>query len=31
VSELATWLRGQVAHDRLQEATTKLAAMGLSL
>jgi dTDP-L-rhamnose 4-epimerase len=29
--ELAAWLEGQVAHDRVHEATSKLAAMGLSL
>jgi dTDP-L-rhamnose 4-epimerase len=31
LAELAEWLEGQVAHDRVQEATSKLAAMGLSL
>jgi dTDP-L-rhamnose 4-epimerase len=29
--ELARWLEGQVAHDRVHEATSKLAALGLSL
>ncbi|MFL5261478.1 MAG: NAD-dependent epimerase/dehydratase family protein [Anaeromyxobacteraceae bacterium] len=29
--ELAGWLEGQVAHDRVQEAASKLAALGLSL
>ncbi len=31
LAELARWLEGQVAHDRVHEATSKLAAMGLSL
>ncbi len=29
--ELASWLEGQVAHDRVQEATSKLTALGLSV
>jgi dTDP-L-rhamnose 4-epimerase len=31
LAELAQWLEGQVAHDRVHEATSKLAALGLSL
>ncbi len=31
LTELAGWLEGQVAHDRVQEATSKLTEMGLSL
>ena len=31
LAELSRWLEGQVAHDRVHEATSKLAAMGLSL
>ncbi len=31
LAELAGWLEGQVAHDRVQEAASKLASMGLSV
>ena len=31
MSELATWLRGQVAHDRVKEAKAELDARGLTL
>jgi dTDP-L-rhamnose 4-epimerase len=31
LAELAGWLEGQVAHDRVQEAASTLAARGLSL
>jgi dTDP-L-rhamnose 4-epimerase len=31
LAELAGWLAGQVAHDRVQEAHSKLASLGLSV
>jgi len=31
LSELAAWLEGQIAHDRVGEASAELAARGLSL
>ncbi len=31
LSELAAWLEGQIAHDRVAEASDELAARGLSL
>jgi dTDP-L-rhamnose 4-epimerase len=29
--ELASWLEGQVPHDRLEEASAQLAARGLTV
>jgi dTDP-L-rhamnose 4-epimerase len=31
LTELAEWLEGQIAHDRVSEASAELAARGLSL
>jgi dTDP-L-rhamnose 4-epimerase len=31
LGELATWLEGRIAHDRVGEASAELAARGLSL
>jgi dTDP-L-rhamnose 4-epimerase len=31
LQELAAWLEGQIAHDRVGEASQELAARGLSL